>query len=107
MERFAANYLYLPDYGFLKQGVMEREGDTIRIYPLKEEIEAVVWVPGIICMLPAKDINAIRENDYLINKKISTDFPELILASNIMVIQLFPFDFTKMILMDNTEYTLL
>lgn len=40
MIRYAAHYVYLPDYGFLKQHVVEMlDGHVIALFPLTSEIE--------------------------------------------------------------------
>ena len=49
MKRFASHYLFVPQKGFLKQYVVELEGEYVAQYfPLTEEIESVEWLPGII-----------------------------------------------------------
>lgn len=105
MERFAANYLYLPDYGFLKQCVVEREEHTIHIFPLKEEIEAVVWIPGIICLLG--EIGKPLEQNIFLNNNITTEIPVALILNNLTIVQLYPFNFSTMQPQDNTEYTIL
>lgn len=49
MKRFASHYLYKPETGFLKQQVVEIEGEfVVKFFPLTEEIESVEWMPGVI-----------------------------------------------------------
>ena len=56
MKRFASHYLYVPDTGFLKQQVVEMEGEyVVRFFPLTEEIESVEWLPGVIELTQVKD----------------------------------------------------
>ena len=56
MKRFASHYLYAPDTGFLKQQVVEMEGEyVVRFFPLTEEIESVEWLPGVIELTQVKD----------------------------------------------------
>ena len=53
MKRFASHYLFLPGYGYLKQYVVEvDQGYAVRIFPLKEEVEDVEWLPGVIALFP-------------------------------------------------------
>lgn len=49
MKRYAAHYLYHPHRGYLKQPVVEVEdGRVLSIHTLSEEIEDVLWYPGVI-----------------------------------------------------------
>jgi hypothetical protein len=106
MERFAANYVYLPEYGFLKQYVVERAGDNIRLFPLVNEIEAVSWVSGIICLVALeKEKKDVLRKSFFSNKQVLPGVPNGITLNNIQVIQLSPFDFTCMQTLDNTQLT--
>lgn len=73
MKRFAAHYLYAPDQGYLKQYVVEldREGWVSRYFPLRGEVESVVWLPGVIIL----------------------SFEQ---SGNLQACHLYPFDFEKM-----------
>lgn len=56
MKRFASHYLFTPEVGFLKQYVVELEGEyVLRSFPLTEEIESVEWMPGVIELTPQAD----------------------------------------------------
>ena len=55
MIRYAAHYVYLPDYGFLKQHVVEMlDGHVIALFPLTSEIENTEWQPGVIVLTASK-----------------------------------------------------
>lgn len=72
MKRFASHYLFSPEQGFLKQQVVELEGEfVVRTFPLTEEIESVEWMPGVIELTPGA-------------------------AGGLYAYLLYPFDFTSM-----------
>lgn len=51
MIRYAAHYVYLPDYGFLKQHVVKMlDGHVTALFPLTSEIENTEWQPGVIVL---------------------------------------------------------
>lgn len=54
MKRFASHYLFLPEYGFLKQYIVDIDnaGVITCIAPLVHEQEAVSWLPGLISFIP-------------------------------------------------------
>ncbi len=55
MKRFASHYLFVPESGFLKQYVVELEGErVVRFFPLTEEMESVEWMPGVIVLSKEK-----------------------------------------------------
>ena len=62
MKRFASHYLFMPDVGFIKQQVVEitDEGVVRDTFPLTEEIESVEWMPGVIVLLPADQLEEIK-----------------------------------------------
>ena len=61
MKRFASHYLYLPQYGFLKQHVIEvkSSGEINRIFPLIDEMSSVEWLPGVLIV---SDDTRVKEN---------------------------------------------
>ena len=71
MKRFASHYLFMPDVGFIKQQVVEitDEGVVRDTFPLTEEIESVEWMPGVIVLLPADQLEEIK-NTGMIFKNI-------------------------------------
>ena len=68
MKRFAAHYLLLPDVGFIKQQVVEitDEGVVRDTFPLTEEIESVEWMPGVIVLLPADQLEEIKNTGMIL-----------------------------------------
>ncbi len=64
MKRFASHYLFMPDVGFIKQQVVEitDEGVVRDTFPLTEEIESVEWMPGVIVLLPADQLEEIKKH---------------------------------------------
>lgn len=80
MKRYASPYLYVPDEGYLRQQVIETEnGCVINYYPLREESEEVVWLPGLIELAGEKDCRHAFHN--------------------------YPFDFSAMRAVDGTQRT--
>ncbi|WP_308768518.1 hypothetical protein [uncultured Bacteroides sp.] len=65
MKRFASHYLFLPEAGYLKQQVVEvtDEGTIQRVFPLKEEMESVEWLPGVIALLTESEIARLENNE--------------------------------------------
>ncbi len=52
MKRYASHFLFLPEYGYLKQHVIEMEEEHVfSISPLTEETENTEWFPGVIALL--------------------------------------------------------
>jgi len=120
MKRFASHYLYIPSYGFLKQYVVEIEdnGQVTDFFPLQEEVESIIWTPGVIRLVPYETIrgkdNIEKEPEYHILqfdlKEIKEIFPfanEEIIASNWAAIRLYPFDFIQMTAAADTELQIL
>ena len=66
MKRFASHYLFMPDVGFIKQQVVEitDEGVVRDTFPLTEEIESVEWMPGVIVLLPADQLEEIKNGNF-------------------------------------------
>lgn len=103
MKRYASHYIYVPGIGFLKQYVVElNEGQVVNLFPLTEEIESVEWMPGVIVLSTAQDIDRnVKELNasgkcstllYSVSSVLETD----ILASRFTPYLLYPFDFTAM-----------
>lgn len=52
-RRIASHCLFLPGHGYLRMHALEMEdGYVHRIYPLKEEVEDMEWMPGVIALFP-------------------------------------------------------
>ena len=68
MKRFASHYLFMPDVGFIKQQVVEitDEGVVRDTFPLTEEIESVEWMPGVIVLLPADQLEEIKNTGMIL-----------------------------------------
>ena len=83
MKRFASHYLLIPDVGFMKQQVVEinDEGIAQGIFPLTEEIESVEWMPGVIVLLSARQMEEIK-NTGMILKNIPVFQSNLPIVSN-------------------------
>ncbi|BEG98549.1 hypothetical protein [Bacteroides sedimenti] len=63
MKRIASHYLYLSPDMFYKRQVVEIDQESfVRYFPLEEEIESVLWMPGILFLSSRPiDFNKIRE----------------------------------------------
>lgn len=127
MKRFASHYLLMPDVGFMKQQVVEinDEGVAQGIFPLTEEIESVEWMPGVIVLLSARQMEKIK-NTGMILKNISVFQSNLPIVSNqssqyssellnaskrggeaLLPYLFYPFDFISMQPVDGTRHRLL
>jgi len=62
MKRIASHFLILsPDTIYKKQVIEIEDQRLIRFFPLEEEIESVVWMPGVIFLSSQKiELNEIR-----------------------------------------------
>ncbi|MBR8719987.1 hypothetical protein IX307_001126 [Bacteroides pyogenes] len=71
MKHFASHYLYLPGTGFLKQQVItvSNEGFVEAIAPLTHEVESVEWIPGVIALFSAEQLEALKKNTAGFEKK--------------------------------------
>ena len=71
MKHFASHYLYLPGTGFLKQQVItvSDEGFVEAIAPLTHEVESVEWIPGVIALFSAEQLEALKKNTAGFEKK--------------------------------------
>lgn len=63
MKRIASHYLYLSPDMLYKRQVVEIDQDRfVRYFPLEEEIESVLWMPGVLFLSSRPiDFNEIRE----------------------------------------------
>ena len=132
MKRFASHYLLIPAVGFMKQQVVEitGEGAVQSIFPLTEEIESVEWMPGVIVLLSATQIEEILleeiKNNGMFFKNIplfQSNLPNVLNQSSQCLNEylnesgkkgeamfpylFYPFDFTSMQLVDGTQRNLL
>lgn len=113
MKRYASHFLFLPEYGYLKQYVIEtEEGCVVHAFPLTEEIENVEWLPGAIVLLMSKELEEY-DND---SKKAPIKFPHNLLKDFPTLVYpdygLFPvyfshFDITTMLPVSGTRHKLL
>lgn len=96
MKRFAAHYLHLQEFGFLKQYVVEMEGVyAVRVFPLTEEIECVEWMPGVIALTSKED--EIGVNQDLFGNRPNRVADEIMLRPHeLNAWLLYPFDFISM-----------
>jgi len=98
MKRFASHYVYTPSLGFLKQHVVEinDEGHVVALYRLEEEIESIIWTPGVISLVP---------HDYFSEQALTFEKPEIrtdaveyknMDSLKLSAIRLYPFNFSEM-----------
>ena len=127
MKRFASHYLLIPDVGFMKQQVVEinDEGLAQGIFPLTEEIESVEWMPGVIVLLPADQLEEIKNTGMILkNIPVFQINPSNILNQSsrcfeeslkelkekgevLFPVLFYPFDFISMQPVDGTRHRLL
>lgn len=132
MKRFASHYLLIPAVGFMKQQAVEitSEGVVQSIFTLTEEIESVEWMPGVIILLSANQIEEIlmeeRKNNGMFFKNIplfQSNLPIILNQSSqclneylnesekkgeaLFPYLFYPFDFTSMQPVDGTQRKLL
>jgi hypothetical protein len=79
----------MPASGFLKQYVVEinDDGYVAALYPLEEEIESIIWTPGVIRLI---------SHDCLTENQILTFDKTEIATTKLIAIRLYPFDFSEM-----------
>ena len=117
----------MPDVGFIKQQVVEitDEGVVRDTFPLTEEIESVEWMPGVIVLLPADQLEEIKNTGMILKNipvfQINTSnilnqssrcfeesLKELKEKGEVLFPVLFyPFDFISMQPVDGTRHRLL
>ena len=127
MKRFASHYLLIPDVGFMKQQVVEinDEGIAQGIFPLTEEIESVEWMPGVIVLLSARQMEEIKNTGMILkNIPVFQINPSNILNQSsrcfeeslkelkekgevLFPVLFYPFDFISMQPVDGTRHRLL
>ena len=127
MKRFASHYLFMPDVGFIKQQVVEitDEGVVRDTFPLTEEIESVEWTPGVIVLLPADQLEEIKNTGMILkNIPVFQINPSNILNQSsrcfeeslkelkekgevLFPVLFYPFDFISMQPVDGTRHRLL
>ena len=127
MKRFASHYLFMPDVGFIKQQVVEitDEGVVRDTFPLTEEIESVEWMPGVIVLLPAVQLEEIKNTGMILkNIPVFQINPSNILNQSsrcfeeslkelkekgevLFPVLFYPFDFISMQPVDGTRHRLL
>ena len=127
MKRFASHYLFMPDVGFIKQQVVEitDEGVVRDTFPLTEEIESVEWMPRVIVLLPANQLEEIKNTGMILkNIPVFQINPSNILNQSsrcfeeslkelkekgevLFPVLFYPFDFISMQPVDGTRHRLL
>ncbi len=108
MRRFAAHYLFIPEYGFLKQYVVEitDAGYVSCIFPFTQEIESVEWFPGVILLAKEKELENILQQWELVTGNI-TDVESFLEKNHLFPYLLYPFDFISMQPVAGTRHRLL
>lgn len=107
MKRFASHYLLVPDKGFLKQQVIEVEGEYItRIFSLTEELEDIEWMPGVIVLSREATFTTFEE---LLHPPHVAHYSEIDKnkAGKLYAHLLYPFNFTDMQPVAETQHKLL
>ena len=126
MKRFASHYLLIPAVGYMKQQVVEitDEGVVRDTFPLTEEIESVEWMPGVIVLLPADQLEEIKNTGMIlknipfqinlpsVSNQSSQCFNEYLQEAEkkgeaLFPYLFYPFDFTSMQPVDGTRHRLL
>lgn len=117
----------MPDVGFIKQQVVEitDEGVVRDTFPLTEEIESVEWMPGVIVLLPADQLEEIKNTGMILkNIQVFQINPSNILNQSsrcfeeslkelkekgevLFPVLFYPFDFISMQPVDGTRHRLL
>mgnify|MGYP001530259895 FL=1 len=117
----------MPDVGFIKQQVVEitDEGVVRDTFPLTEEIESVEWMPGVIVLLPADQLEEIKNTGMIFkNIPVFQINPSNILNQSsrcfeeslkelkekgevLFPVLFYPFDFISMQPVDGTRHRLL
>jgi hypothetical protein len=103
IKRYASHFLLLPEYGFLKQCVVEtgQERDVLRVFLFLEELETVEWHPGVI-LLSEKEEDKNRINQlFQIRYRLLSDIPAAFqtnISTKQFVYLLYPFDFKRMVI---------
>ena len=117
----------MPDVGFIKQQVVEitDEGVVRDTFPLTEEIESVEWMPGGIVLLPADQLEEIKNTGMILkNIPVFQINPSNILNQSsrcfeeslkelkekgevLFPVLFYPFDFISMQPVDGTRHRLL
>ena len=123
MKRFASHYLFMPDVGFIKQQVVEITDEGV--VRLTEEIESVEWMPGVIVLLPADQLEEIKNTGMILkNIPVFQINPSNILNQSsrcfeeslkelkekgevLFPVLFYPFDFISMQPVDGTRHRLL
>lgn len=110
MKRYASHFIFIPEYGYLKQYVVEvEEGYAVSVFPLTEEIEGVEWFPGVIALLTERDNAsaagyAIFQKQTDILKEIPGTFCKEQFPCGLIPYLFYPFDFTTMQPGDGTRH---
>ena len=127
MKCFASHYLLIPAVGYMKQQVVEitDEGVVRGVFPLTEEIESVEWMPGVIVLLPADQLEEIKNTGMILkNIPVFQINPSNILNQSsrcfeeslkelkekgevLFPVLFYPFDFISMQPVDGTRHRLL
>ena len=117
----------MTDVGFIKQQVVEitDEGVVRDTFPLTEEIESVEWMPGVIVLLPADQLEEIKNTGMILknipvfqinpsnilnqsSRCFEESLKELKEKGEVLIPVLFyPFDFISMQPVDGTRHRLL
>ena len=100
MKRFAAHYLYLQGYGYLKQCAVEVDSDkVVSISPCMAEVENTEWLPGVLML---HSTNNWRE--VVITPQIINEIPTNLSNDAWRVTHLYPYNFTSMMPCDETRH---
>lgn len=112
MKRFASHYTYIPSYGFLKQYVVgiNNEGVVVTLYPLREEVESIIWTPGVIRLMPHtshfEDYNLSTFDVVEVRKELPFQYKDIAVLG-LAAIRIYPFDFIQMKPVESSMYQVL
>lgn len=107
MKCFLGHYIFLSGLGFLKKWIVQTDekGVVVSLFPLNdEEIESVIWLPGVISLVPLESLTMLDCSEgwmQLFNTKTVLDevplsFTTSLDAAPLSPVCFFPFDYERM-----------
>ncbi len=100
MKRYASHFVLSPNKEWLRFCVLEVDNEAIRLFPLKEELPSVEWLPGVIVLFPRSQLqhslnHYLKENSIALKRDETID-DRLISLNDYSIYHLYPYDFTLM-----------
>lgn len=99
MKRYVSHFLLLPQYGYLKEYIVETEhGFVIRLLPFNGEMESTEWISGVIALLPeSNNMDHIFTRKSIVLEKLPLKYSEGHISETLFRAYSFsPFNFTLM-----------